>query len=362
MAAGLHKAPPYCTSLTPSPRGVTVDTYQCVDSAPRYGERSKGVKTQRLLLVCCALGATGLHHSVEGASMIEFEGKCFGVSTYGETVSVARKIGNTMRIERVRLEGVDFPEKGQSFGSQAQQSTRAMVCGRQVQFKCRRLDGVLVGRVTLEDGRVLNEEVLKRGLAWWDRRKWPKRTDLAECEKHARGRRKGLWSQRDPMAPWDFRLQKQKEAQEEALAEVRAAEAEEVLREQLRLAGQQRQARLNRILSENPGLSALDIVKLSNMMRYRQRFSVAEFTAFSLSDRRLIILAGRAPAPTTEAERESPEGKLAMIVSRNPHLTVLQVAKLRVLLKRSKPISTTDFIDLTPGDRRLVVLAGMGPQ
>jgi endonuclease YncB( thermonuclease family) len=108
---------------------------------------------------------------------------------------------------RVRLYGVDAPEKTQSGGPEATAFTKSLVLGNPVRMTERDLDryGRVIGIVTLADGRVLNQEVLRAGMGRWYARYAPLATDLREIESRARTEQKGVWSDPAAQAPWDFR-------------------------------------------------------------------------------------------------------------------------------------------------------------
>src|SRR5262249_26262651 len=65
-----------------------------------------------------------------------------------------------------------------------------------------------IAEVILPDGRILNYEIVKAGLAWWFRRYAPKDPTLEGLEFQARQAQRGLWSDRDPVPPWEFRKNK----------------------------------------------------------------------------------------------------------------------------------------------------------
>lgn len=108
---------------------------------------------------------------------------------------------------RVRLHGVDCPERNQAFGSAARKFTAELCFGQQVTLRSYGTDryGRLLADVILPDGRVLNHELLRAGLAWWYREYAAADTALAALEAEARAARRGLWAQRDPLPPWEFR-------------------------------------------------------------------------------------------------------------------------------------------------------------
>lgn len=58
---------------------------------------------------------------------LHFAGQVVGV-TDGDTISVM----HNGRAEKVRLHGIDCPEKGQAFGQRAKQFTSALVFGKEV--------------------------------------------------------------------------------------------------------------------------------------------------------------------------------------------------------------------------------------
>ena len=101
-----------------------------------------------------------------GASADQFTGKVVGISD-GDTLSVLRE-GKAVK---VRLHGVDTPEKAQSFGAQARKFTSDMVFQQTVTIIVQDTDryGRLVGDVLLPDGRSLNQELVRAGMAWWYR-------------------------------------------------------------------------------------------------------------------------------------------------------------------------------------------------
>ncbi len=108
---------------------------------------------------------------------------------------------------KVRLSDVDAPEMGQVFGKQARQFTEDRVLGRRVRVNVALIDrhGRRVGEVIVEDGWVLNEELVHAGFAWYYR-VHPVRNDrLQKLEQYAFSKKLGLWVEKDPLPPWEFR-------------------------------------------------------------------------------------------------------------------------------------------------------------
>jgi micrococcal nuclease len=108
---------------------------------------------------------------------------------------------------KVRLHGVDTPEKAQAFGTQARKLTGDLVFQRDVTVVVHTTDryGRLVGEVLLPDGRSLNQELVKAGMAWWYRQYAPHDTTLAQLEAEARTAKRGLWADANPVPPWEWR-------------------------------------------------------------------------------------------------------------------------------------------------------------
>ena len=133
----------------------------------------------------------------------------------GEVVGVAD--GDTITVlhngkgERVRLYGIDTPEKRQAFGKKAKQFTSSMVFGKTVKVETKDFDryGRTVGLVSI-NGESLNETLIKAGYAWVYSRYCKESfcKDWLNLESVARSGKIGLWSDPDPMPPWDFRHKK----------------------------------------------------------------------------------------------------------------------------------------------------------
>ncbi len=132
-------------------------------------------------------------------------------STAGDKV-VAIKDGDTIELLRngetikVRLYGVDAPEKNQAFGQRSKQFTSDLAFGKFVRLIEHNKDryGRTVGTIILPDGRSLNEEIIKEGFAW-HYKDYSKDVKLANLETDARRFKRGLWSDPKAVAPWDFR-------------------------------------------------------------------------------------------------------------------------------------------------------------
>ncbi len=124
----------------------------------------------------------------------------------GDTVHLLRDTG---QIVRIHLYGVDAPELGQPYGAAAVRFLRRAASEARVR-------AVAEGRD--EDGRplfilrvgnqVLNVQLVRKGLAWWDRSQASHEDRFRRLEKRARADKRGLWAQADPVPPWRWRAQK----------------------------------------------------------------------------------------------------------------------------------------------------------
>jgi micrococcal nuclease len=123
------------------------------------------------------------------AAFADFAGKVVAVKD-GDTLEVMRE-GVAVR---VRLYGIDCPEMGQAFGQRAKQAASDLAFGKTVKVIERDRDryGRTVGEVILEDGRNLNRELVRAGLAWWYWQYAKKDAVLGRLEKEARDGKLGL--------------------------------------------------------------------------------------------------------------------------------------------------------------------------
>ena len=119
----------------------------------------------------------------------------FAFDFSGPVVSVLD--GNTIEVlhnahpERVRLSGIDCPEKGQPFGNNAKHAASSLVFGEQVTLQTHGFDkyGRTLADVLLPDGTNLSHTLVKNGWCWWWYRQYALGdTVLEELEKDARGR------------------------------------------------------------------------------------------------------------------------------------------------------------------------------
>ena len=115
------------------------------------------------------------------------------------TVLVAR------RDIRVRLAGIDAPERGQPFSNASRHALEAQVAGREVRVVERGRDGYgrVLGRVYVGPVDV-NAEQVRAGFAWVFRR-FESNPHLLALQVEARAAQRGLWRDPKPVPPWMWR-------------------------------------------------------------------------------------------------------------------------------------------------------------
>lgn len=109
---------------------------------------------------------------------------------------------------KVRLYGVDAPEKKQPFGEKSKQFASELCFRKNVNIEVVNKDryGRSVAYVYLEDGTNVNYELVKAGMAW-HYKQFSKDPELDRLETEARKKRVGLWRDKDPTPPWEWRKQ-----------------------------------------------------------------------------------------------------------------------------------------------------------
>lgn len=147
-------------------------------------------------------------------SAAAFTGHAIATDLSGFVVSVLD--GDTIEVlhnqhpTRIRLRGIDCPEKGQAYGRKAKQAASALVFGEEVTLHTFGKDkyGRTLADVLLSDGRNANQELVKEGWCWWYRKYAPWSSVLQELEEEAREAKKGLWADPAPVPPWIYRKAK----------------------------------------------------------------------------------------------------------------------------------------------------------
>lgn len=92
------------------------------------------------------------------------------------------------KVERIRLHGIDCPDKGQPYGNNAKQETSALVFAQYVTLEIHGKDKYrrILAEVLLADGKNINHELVKDGMCWWYRKYAPDDTKLETLETEAK--------------------------------------------------------------------------------------------------------------------------------------------------------------------------------
>lgn len=138
------------------------------------------------------------------------EGRVVGVAD-GDTITI---LDNNNTQYKIRLAGIDAPEKKQPFGNVSKKSLSDLVYGKQVTIDWNKQDryGRTVGKV-LVNGVDANLEQVRHGLAWFykkyqNEQPLQDRLDYLHAQEGAETSKVGLWVEPNPVPPWDFRKSK----------------------------------------------------------------------------------------------------------------------------------------------------------
>lgn len=128
----------------------------------------------------------------------------------GDTLTVQMLEGTFReKKQRIRLYGIDCPEKKQKDGDTATSLTTIQTIKKKITIDGIDIDhyGRIVGIVYLPNGAVLQEELLKSGLAWV----YPQYCKIPVCKKwtqlqmEAKAHSLGIWQEKNPTTPWEWR-------------------------------------------------------------------------------------------------------------------------------------------------------------
>lgn len=128
--------------------------------------------------------------------------------TDGDTITV---LDAQHQQHKIRLAGIDAPESKQPFGQASKKHLSGLVFNRDVTLDCGKTDRYRRQVcVVLVDGLDANLEQLKAGMAWWYRKYQGEQTaqqrvDYEAAEGVARAAGRGLWGDKEAVAPWEWR-------------------------------------------------------------------------------------------------------------------------------------------------------------
>jgi len=137
------------------------------------------------------------------------EGKVIGIID-GDTFKLLTQ--DLIQI-KVRLANIDCPENKQPFSSKAKQFVSDAIFGKQVTIHVLKKDryGRSIANVNYDDSLDLSQELLKQGLAW-HYLQYSKDPLLQKLEDQAKKEKLGLWKDKDPIPPWEWRKNEKKKS------------------------------------------------------------------------------------------------------------------------------------------------------
>lgn len=141
------------------------------------------------------------------ASSAELIGRIVGI-TDGDTLTL---LDAARQQHKIRLAGIDAPESHQPFGQRSKTNLSALAFNKEVIADCTKVDKYkrLICKVAV-NGIDINLEQVKAGMAWHYKQYAREQTlrdreDYEVAEFNAKIRRFGLWADKNPEPPWEWR-------------------------------------------------------------------------------------------------------------------------------------------------------------
>lgn len=108
---------------------------------------------------------------------------------------------------KLRLNGIDAPEKKQPFGNASKRALSDLVFGQRVSIVPLSKDrwGRTIAEVFTVSGRRVGLAMVSQGMAWHFVKYAQGDLSLADAQKEARAGKRGLWTDAAPAAPWEWR-------------------------------------------------------------------------------------------------------------------------------------------------------------
>lgn len=132
--------------------------------------------------------------------LTDITGECVAVSD-GDTIKI---LVDEEQIT-VRLASIDAPEKKQPFGTKSREHLAKLVFRKECVVEVTGKDryGRKIGKVRVNDVDI-NSRMVEDGFAW-QYKQYNKSKELEQIERDAREAKRGLWADKDPVAPWEWR-------------------------------------------------------------------------------------------------------------------------------------------------------------
>lgn len=126
----------------------------------------------------------------------------------GDTFTILTKGKEQIRI---RIYGIDAPEKGQPYSEKSRLYLADMIAGQDVTIEITSTDRYRrkIAKVKTETVDDVSLEMLRAGYAW-HYSYFDKTKAYIQAEKEAKERREGLWADENPVNPYEYRKLKKK--------------------------------------------------------------------------------------------------------------------------------------------------------
>ena len=107
---------------------------------------------------------------------------------------------------KVRLYGIDAPEKAQEYGEQSTTELKNLIQGKSLTILVDSYDqyGRAIGQVYVGNTSV-NQAMIERGAAWWYQYYAPNNKAFQRAFENAQAQKIGLWAYPNPQNPYEYR-------------------------------------------------------------------------------------------------------------------------------------------------------------
>ena len=177
---------------------------------------------------------------ISSSSAKTLRGKVVKVAD-GDTIAIVDEKGFKYRI---RLAGIDAPEKEQPYGKESTKNLKWLVYGKGITVEYSKFDRYtrIVGKVLIDSQRDtfclavdcvrkvdVGLEQINAGRAWHYKRYQNEQSKVdrklySSAEREARNRQLGLWNEKKPISPWKWRRNNKLEAIRKRFKETGAKE------------------------------------------------------------------------------------------------------------------------------------------
>lgn len=183
-----------------------------------------------ILFVFCCLPAKDLIAQQEQQAVValkinkRYKGKSIKVDD-GDTFTF---LSNDKSSYRIRLDGIDAPEKGMPYAKKSKEFLATLLLDQAIELRVVSIDryGRYVCKVYCKGANV-NLLMVQAGYAWHYNR-FSREYTLAQAESKAREQKKGLWQNKDPLAPWTVRAYRRAGYSDARFSELRKQNSPEI--------------------------------------------------------------------------------------------------------------------------------------